>query len=274
MNTGVVLGYSAALTETFKWCVENGIPTCQLGIAPTSYTPETAKVINEARRDTGMEITSLIGAWSGPGSEWNFKYGPITLGIVPPAYRAIRLKELENCALFAQSLQVPAVCTHFGFIPENPIETLYGEVVAAVRHLAKIYKGLGIQLNMETGQETPITLLRTIQDTGADNLGANFDTANLLAYGKANPLDALDIIGAYVNGVHVKDAEYPTDGLHLGVEKPLGEGRVNIRAFIEKLYQIGYEGALTIEREISGPEQKRDIIAGNIMVKEILKGLA
>jgi sugar phosphate isomerase/epimerase len=142
--------------------------------------------------------------------------------------------------------------------------------VAAIRHLARFYKDSGLQLNMETGQETPIALLRVIHDVGEDNLGLNFDPANLLMYGKANPLDALDMVGAYVNGVHVKDGEYPTDGMRLGEEKPLGRGRVNIPAFIHKLIEIKYDGPLTIEREISGDEQKTDVLAANRMLHSIL----
>jgi sugar phosphate isomerase/epimerase len=64
------------------------------------------------------------------------------------------------------------------------------------------------------------------QNDGGDATGC-VDPANLLMYGKANPIDALDVFGAYVRGVHANDGEYPTDGLHLGVEKPLGQGRVN-----------------------------------------------
>ena len=72
-------------------------------------------------------------------------------------------------------------------------------------------------------------------------------------------MDALDVFGQYVRGVHAKDGEYPTNGRELGVEKPLGQGRVNFPVLIRKLKSIGYEGALTIEREISGPRQIRDI---------------
>ena len=273
MKTGVVLNYDEILSINFQWCIKNNIPTCQLSIPPDLITIETEKAIQEACCGTGMEITSLIGVWSGPSNEWNFMYGPLTLGIVPPAFRAVRVKELEKCAQFAKRLGVPAVCTHIGFIPENPMDTLYGEVVAAIRHLTVFYKELGLKLNLETGQETPVTLLRTIQDVGEDNLGVNFDPANLLRYGKANPLDALDIIGTYVNSVHVKDGEYPTDGMYLGKERPLGLGRVNVRSFVEKLYNIGYNGALTIEREISGPEQKQDILVANRMLMAILESL-
>jgi sugar phosphate isomerase/epimerase len=92
-------------------------------------------------------------------------------------------------------------------------------------------------------------------------------------YGKANPVDALDVFGTYVRGVHAKDGEYPTDGRKLGVEKPLGEGRVNFPALLAKLDGLGFDGALTIEREISGPQQIADIRAGKQFLEGILASL-
>ena len=125
----------------------------------------------------------------------------------------------------------------------------------------------------ETGQETPVTLKRAIQDIekdlGKGNVGINLDPANLIMYGKANPVDALEVFGEYVRGIHGKDGKYPTDGHYLGEEVPLGQGKVNYPAFIAKLKEVGYEGDITIEREISGEQQKKDIVAA----KEILDKL-
>ena len=125
----------------------------------------------------------------------------------------------------------------------------------------------------ETGQETPVTLKRAIQDIektlGKGNIGINLDPANLIMYGKANPVDALEVFGEYVRGIHGKDGKYPTDGHHLGDEVPLGQGKVNYPAFIAKLKEIGYEGDITIEREIDGDEQKKDIR----MAKDLLDKL-
>jgi len=101
--------------------------------------------------------------------------------------------------------------------------------------------------------------MRCFNDVGLPNLGINLDPANLLMYGNANPLDALDMFGRFVRGVHAKDGEYPTDGYKLGPEKALGEGRVNFPLLIPKLKSFGYAGSLTIEREISGPQQIVDI---------------
>ena len=102
-------------------------------------------------------------------------------------------------------------------------------------------------------------MLRVIEDLGYDNVGVNLDPANLLMYGKANPVDALDIIGTYVRAVHAKDGEYPTNGRQLGVEKPLGEGRVNFPLLVSKLKSLGYTSALTFEQGIWKPDQVRDI---------------
>ena len=124
----------------------------------------------------------------------------------------------------------------------------------------------------ETGQETPITLLRTILTVNTGNLGINLDPANLLLYGKANPCDALDVFGKYVMGVHAKDGEYPTDPLYLGQEKRIGDGRVNFPLLIEKLKKLGYDGSLTIEREISGEKQVQDILYAKKFLEELING--
>ena len=75
--------------------------------------------------------------------------------------------------------------------------------------------------------------------------------------------------------VHAKDGEYPTDGRNLGVEKPLGQGRVNFPLLLARqAMALGYNGALTIEREISGPQQAADIKAGKAFLEAILAQLA
>ena len=110
-------------------------------------------------------------------------------------------------------------------------------------------------------------MLRPIQAIGMDNVGINFDTANLILYGKANTLDALDVFGQYVMETHIKDGLYPTDGMQLGAETPAGQGKANLPAVIKKLGELGYTGTLTISREISGDQQKKDIA----MARDLLK---
>lgn len=273
MKIGVIISYRQGtnLAEHFQQARDLGLVGCQLNIWDSSlYTDEQAQIVLQAAAQTGLEITALWAGWSGP-KEWNFTGGPATLGLVPTAYRGIRLQELLDASVFAEKIGVSDVITHVGFLPENPDDPNYNGVIVALRHLAAVMKTRGQYFLFETGQETPVTLLRTIEDIGTGNLGINFDMANLLLYGKANPVDALDVFGQYVRNVHCKDGEYPTDGKHLGKEKALGQGRVNLPLILQKLKALGFDGPLTIEREISGPEQIRDIQAARALILELLE---
>lgn len=269
MKTGVVLAYGGHTEGNFRWCMENGIETCQLHLALTDYTEATQRRLRMICGETGMEITALIGAATGP-AVYDFYSGPLTIGIIAPGWQGQRTKELAESAAFAAALGVPRVCGHMGFIPENPNDPAYASGIAAARWLARAYEKAGVGLDFETGQETPTTLLRAIEDIGSSCIGVNFDPANLLMYGKANPLDALDILGPYVRGFHAKDGDYPKDARRLGPEKPLGEGRVDFPAIVQKLRRIGYDGPLTIEREIDGERQKEDIKKANAVLKDLI----
>ena len=236
-----------------------GLPTCQLSCwNPATYTDENVRLVKAACDKHDVEITTVWTGYPGP-AVWNFTEGPATIGVVPLEHRAMRVDALKKGADFASACGVPSITTHAGFIPESPTDPLYTDVLEALTEVAKHCKKLGLYFCFETGQETPITLLRVMTDIGTDNLGVNLDPANLLMYGKANPVDALDILGPYVRGVHAKDGEYPTEPGRLGVEKPLGQGRVDFPVLIPKLKGFGFSGALTIEREISGPQQAIDI---------------
>ena len=104
-----------------------------------------------------------------------------------------------------------------------------------------------------------MVLLRLFEEINTGNLFLNLDPANLILYGKANPLDAMDVFGDYVRGVHAKDGVYPTNGRELGHEVKVGTGKVNFPALLMELKAHGFDGSLTIEREISGEQQLIDI---------------
>lgn len=273
MKLGVLVQLSYDIESELKKVRELGLDTCQLcGWDEKLFTEEMAGKVMEAAQKFSIEMTAFWCGWGGPGL-WNFYSGPVTLGLVPAAYRFDRMKTLCKGSDFAMRLGIRDVATHVGFIPENPHDPDYAGVLEAVRYVAQHCKQNGQYFLFETGQETPVTLKRLIEDTGLDNLGINLDPANLLLYGKANPVDALDVFGEYVRGIHAKDGEYPTNGRELGQEKPLGQGRVHFEALIPKLNKLGYNGALTIEREISGEEQIRDILSAKELLEGIIRNL-
>lgn len=244
-----------------------GFPTCQVVFGTADEA--LAKRLRTALDRYKIEATALV--VTGPAPEvYDFIKGPLTIGLVPREYRAARLARFKQGSDFAKMAGIPGVQGHCGFIPENPNDPLFGEAVAAIREVAAHCKKNGLTFRCETGQETPVTLLRAIRRTGLENVGVNFDAANLILYGKANPVDALDTLGPLVMGVHAKDGLYPTNGDQLGEEVAIGKGKVNFPRLIEKLKAIGYQGPLTIEREISGPKQEEDIRASKAYLEKLV----
>lgn len=273
MRIGILIPLSMNIDDEFSAKRSLGFDNCQLVCWDHSImTDETALAVNAAKQKYGMEITAFWCGWSGPAA-WNFTEGPQTLGIVPREYRKTRIEQLKRGADFASEINVRNVITHAGFIPENPSCTEYGEVVEAVSEIAHYFKKTGHNFLFETGQETPVTLKRLIEDVGTGNLGINLDPANLILYGKANPVDALDVFGEYVMGVHAKDGRYPSTGSELGIETRIGEGKVNFPALIERLHEIGYDGSLSIEREIAGEQQMIDVMQSVEFLNDIIGGL-
>ncbi|HCS75332.1 MAG TPA: xylose isomerase [Clostridiales bacterium] len=265
------LNPSTNIRKEFEKIQNLDLQTCQISVWDTAlYTEENAKAIVEASKETGIEVSTLWAGWTGP-NVWNFYDGPLTLGLVPVEYRANRLRELMAASDFALRLGVVNIATHVGFLPENPHDADYAGTIAALKSLAQHYKSRNQYFMFETGQETPTTLIRAIEDIGTGNVGINFDTANLILYGKANSLDAVEMYGKYVRDLHCKDGLFPTNGHDLGKEVPLGQGKANISAVVRHLYSIGYDGPLTIEREISGDEQIRDIIAARDLLRAIIR---
>ena len=261
MNIGTCVSFSSmeGMEEKLAVLRENNFDSCQLiSWCPNVWTDENAVELKALLEKYGVTVSAFWCGWEGP-CEWNFYTGQLTLGLVPPEYRTMRIKNLCDGADFAHKIGVTDVITHMGFIPENPYDPNFSSFCVAVKIVATHLKNNGQYLLFETGQETPVTMLRCFETVGCDNLGINLDTANLILYGKANPVDALDVFGRYVRNLHAKDGCYPTNGHDLGCETRIGDGKVDFRALFKRLHELGYDSYVTIEREIDGAQQLADI---------------
>ena len=251
-SNNILLGVISAANnpeEDLKIVRDLGFPTCQLSI--NSYSPELAARVSASLKKYGLKATTLI--CMGPGIyKWNFTEGPSTIGLVPRENRSARVERLRQGIDFCKAAGIPAVHAHFGFIPEDPKNILYVEFIETMRPIGEYALKQDIDIYFETGQETPITLLRAIQDIGTGNLFVNYDTANLVMYGKANPLDGLKVIGKYVKALHAKDGQYPVNPNDLGKEVPIPGGEVNFPEVISYLKKLGFNGSITIECELAG----------------------
>ena len=270
---GVLISFNAEtdISLEMKKAADIGCECCQICVWNTAlYTDKNAEAITRAAKENGIEISTLWAGWSGP-KEWSFTGGPMTLGIVPESYRMKRTEEILMGADFAMKIGAPRIATHVGFLPENMNDPQFLDMVAILRYIAKECQALGVSFLFETGQETPVTLMRYIEEIGLENVGINMDTANLILYGKANSADAISVFGKYVMDTHIKDGFYPTDGKKLGKEVKVGDGMANLPEVIRRLQEVGYTGNYIIEREIKGDQQTADIIETLALLKKILR---
>lgn len=271
MKVGLMIPLDNKLEQTLDRLTEMNMQCGQIVCWDEAMlTEETAQRIIRETAKRNVKISALWCGWPGP-CKWDFYEGQLTLGLVPAAYRYARYQVLCKGSDFAKAIGVNALVTHVGYLPENPYDENYRGVVLILREIAQKCKENDQWFLFETGQETPVTLLRTIEDIGMDNVGINLDPANLLMYGSANPVDAMDIFGKYVRGVHGKDGEYPTTGKMLGQEKPVGQGRVDFPALLKKLREFGYDGDLTIECEIDDNAWENNILTARDYLQGLLR---
>ncbi len=270
---GIAIVANERLEEMVKWARLSGFTNCQLQIWDMGLlSPEEAEKIHLLMKQHSMEVTGLWCGWHGPVS-WDFKEGPSVLGLVPAEYRASRTKNLLDGAEFARKLEIKDIITHVGFVPLNCKDPLYTGLVSTLRYITGELGKYGQNFLMETGQEPPVVLRRLMEDVGAENLFINFDPANLMMYGSANPVDALEMLGDKVRSVHAKDGSYPTTGDKLGLEYPIGKGQVDFKALIDRLLNMDYQGPISVEYEIDewNPKQLKDILEGKMYLEQLIK---
>ena len=270
IGTCVSLSSMEGIEQKLAALQENGFDSCQIiSWNPSVWTDENADILKDLLVKYGITVSAFWCGYAGP-RVWDFYDGQQTLGLVPVEYRQMRIQNLCDGADFAHRMGIQDVVSHMGYIPENPYDPNFNSFCIAIRTVAQHLKANGQWLLFETGQETPVTLLRTFEVVGMDNLGVNLDTANLILYGKANPVDALDVFGKYVRNLHAKDGRYPTNGHDLGEETRLGEGKVDFNALFVRLHELGYDSYVTIEREIAGPKQLEDILYAREYLQNII----
>ena len=227
----------------------------------------------EAARAAGFRMSgAMLGV---PGED---STTPATIqktgGFGDPKTRPERLERFAWALDRARALGLSDLMLHAGFLPEpgDPDRKPFLDTLGKVSAMAAVK---GVTVAFETGQETADLLRRTLDDLKCPNLKVNFDPANMLLYDKGDPLRAVEILGPDIRSVHVKDANRPPKPGVWGEEVPLGQGQVNVPAFLQTLRKVGYRGPLCIEREVGDQEARvRDLAHGLRVVRECLAGKA
>ena len=248
---GVFTSIDAGLGVKLEVARELGVPTIQLHApAQSTRTPQNAAQFLARLKEAGITLTAVFGGFEGE-SYADIPAVSRTVGLVPRQTRAARMQEMKEISDFARLLGCRVVALHLGFVPHDTKDPLYAGILKATQDLCDHAKRNGQNLHLETGQETADALLQFIHDVGRENLFINFDPANLILYGTGKPIEALQKVGRYVRSCHCKDGTWSAKpGVDWGREVPLGQGDVGMEQFLRTLKALGYDGPLTIEREI------------------------
>lgn len=251
---------------------ELGVPTIHLHTPGKAFrTAAHAERFQSQLRQLGIEISCVFAGFAGES------YADIptvvrTVGLTPAEFRAERTAELREIAHFAHLLGVKVVGLHLGFVPHEKNDPTFVDLVRITREVCDELAERGQSLHLETGQEPADVLLDFLTTVDRPNLAINFDPANMILYGCGEPLPALRQLGKFVRSVHCKDAKWSAQpSVTWGVETPLGAGDVNFANFLQTLFDIGYTGPLTIEREIpqEPARQKAEIGAALEMLRKL-----
>ncbi len=259
---GVFTSLDAGLGVQFPVVIELGIPTIQLHApARVNRTPDAAMEFMDKLEEHKIHLTCVFGGFDGE-SYADIPTVEQTVGLVPEATRASRLKEMLEISDFTCLLGCEAIGLHIGFVPHEKSSQSYRDLITVTRQLCDHARSNVQSVHLETGQESADALLKFIEDVERTNLFINFDPANMILYGTGNPIEALQKVGKYVRSVHCKDGKWSDQpGVTWGQETKLGDGDVGIETYLRTLKEIGYNGPLTIEREIpqDAERQKAEI---------------
>lgn len=232
---------------------------------PDNLTARARKDLLAFVKDQGLVVSALCGDLGGGFANPEENPGKIALS-----------KKIMDLAV---DLEAPVVTTHIGVVPHDTSHPRFSILQQACYELAVYGDERGACFAIETGPEPAADLkvfLDSLCDRGARGVRVNYDPANLVMVTGDDPVKGVGTLRDYIVHTHAKDGirlrendpeivygmrreeseeKQREEGF---LEKPLGHGEVDFDAYIKALEEMGYDGYLTIEREV-GDSPEKDI---------------
>ena len=211
--------------------------------------------------------------------------GDLGKGFGHPELNPELIEKSKRILDLAKELETDIVTTHIGVVPEDPSHPRYKIMQDACGELAEYADSLNAHFAVETGPELSSVLAGFLDSLHSTGVAVNLDPANLVMVVRDDPVQAVHNLKKYIVHTHAKDGinlihKNPEDIYRLipeeelikdkaYLELPLGEGDVPFPEYLAALTEIGYNGFLTIEREVGGQPAKDIEIAANFLRKFI-----
>lgn len=211
----------------------------------------------EQLRDSGVRIAS--GMLEAVGEDYStLETIRRTGGVLPEEHWPQTHARAREVAALAGDAGIDLVTLHAGFVPHDADDPQRATVLERLRILGDLFGGFGVRVGLETGQENAATLWSALEELDHENVGVNFDPANMILYGMGDPVEAIRSLGPKVVQVHAKDALPTEEPGTWGSEVPLGSGVVNWDAFLAEVSNLPVVPDIMIERE-AGDARETDI---------------
>ena len=251
------------------------------------YEMTSAKIaeVNKVAGDCNQKVTALCGELmaAAPGGH----------GLEVAAENPKKIDYLKRVFDLGAELDCNIVTTHIGIIPADKNSEKFDAMQRACDEVGNHAKSMGAWLAIETGPETIETLCGLTDSCPSGRVAINYDPANLVMVTNDDEVQGVLTAGKRIVHTHAKDgilkkyvgpetiygifAEGGIDALislsDCFEETPLGQGSVRWLEYLKALGSIGYEGYLTIEREVK-EDAKADISEAVVFLKGVLQDLS
>lgn len=282
LKIGVMVdSFRLGFAQGIKKAAEVGAQGVQIyatrGEITPSLTPAQRKEKLDIIRSNGLVVSALCGDFGGHG-------------FAIKEDNADRIEKSKRIMDLAKDFDCSVVTTHIGVVPTDAAHPRMAILRSACKELGRYGDQMGASFAIETGPETAATLKSFIDSLGVNGVRVNFDPANLVMVTGDDPVAGAKLLGDYIvhthakDGIRVKESNperiYNSFAGHDEViayedyfkEVPLGKGGVNFDRYLPALVSAGFNGFLTIEREV-GDRPEADIREAVMFLKEKLKKL-
>ncbi|BBI35378.1 sugar phosphate isomerase/epimerase family protein [Cohnella abietis] len=239
---------------------------------PANLSSSARKEYKSYIESLGLQISALVGDLGGHGFQ-------------DKTVNAEKIEKSKRILDLAVELGTNVVTTHIGIVPDDRNSEIYESLHNACDELSRYATSMNAYFAIETGPETSAHLKSFLDGLSSNGLSVNFDPANMVMVTGDDPAQGVHNLKDYIVHTHAKDGirlrEVDPRQIYgfLGYEGldhdkiaedaesgdafrevPLGQGGVNWELYLKALRDIGYNGYLTIEREV-GTNPEADIAA-------------
>ncbi len=239
-------------------------------LSPEQLSPRARRDFLSQVKDRGLTVCAVC--------------GDLGHGFGDPRKNPDLIRRSKHILDLSMEWECGIVTTHIGVVPALPAHPRYNVMQEACGCLAEYADSLGARFAVETGPETALTLKGFLDSLHSHGVSVNLDPANFVMVTGDDPVRAVHTLKEYIVHTHAKDGVKLHDedperiygivfrGELTGPsfrEVPLGEGGVDFPAYLSALQDIGYNGFLTIEREV-GEDPGGDVRAAALYLKSLM----